>query len=108
MLKHVFRCFQKKEFFPFEDMSGVKQLILTKLQYYFLVERLNYGIEKKLEDGLVITVNKEKDVSRINDFYIIPNKFKTISSVDLSGVEESEWYKSLLSKLIEKQWFKLS
>lgn len=101
----MLKLFQKRkaEFFPFEDMRNVKQLFLTPEQYQFLVDRLKWGLEREMEDGGIITVYKENNSSRINEFYIAPDEFKTNSMVDMYKVEESEWYKKLLFELIGKQ-----
>jgi len=91
------------EFFPFQDMRDVRQLILTPQQYQFFVDRLDWSLEREIEDGGLITVHRNGDSADVDEFYIAPDEFKTAYSVDIGKAERSEWYESLLVELKEKQ-----
>lgn len=89
--------------FPFQDMRDVKRLCLSVDQYQFFVNRLNWSMKNNKEDAGIVTVRRDGDIATLTGFYIFPDGFKTSTGVNITNVEESEWYKAAFAEMIKKK-----
>ena len=56
-------------FKPYQDMTDISEVYMPKLIHQRLVERLNWGLKNRLEDGGLITVAKNPKEVDIVNFY---------------------------------------
>ncbi len=84
-------------------MRDVKEIILSEEDYDFILDRLYWSLENKIEDCGVFTVERIGDTARICNNYIFPDEYKKKGSIRTLDLEESEWYKSFLNDLSQKR-----
>ena len=88
-------------FSPFQDMTDVSEVYMSKTIHDRLVERLNWGLKNGLEDGGLITVSKKPKVNVV-DFYDAPDEFKSLEHFNTPKMLSSEWFERTKRNLISK------
>ena len=84
-------------------MIDLHELELSSKQYGFLLGRLSWSQDNKLEDGGIITVDRRCDAASAVNFYPYSDEFKYEDCVNITPLIDSGFYRKLLKEIQKKE-----